>query len=275
VNRISAVVLLAGCNRLLGLDPTLEVAAPLPDAPPPGCAGALFGATTNLSVMTSDGVADPTLVDPLELWLTWRHPAGTAHVASATRTDTTQPFGTPQVASFAITDFDTDPAFTGNRLHVFFISSDAHIYEADRSSLAMPWSAARIVPGIDGEDASMGIDVTANGLAIYFSDVNYHLHTASRATLNENFGPVTDLAPTLAITFPSISPDQLELFYNPHNSSELHRLTRSDPAADFDPASDITIYMHGDDPDISADATTLIYFNQGNLQTAHRDCPSQ
>jgi len=252
----------------------MEVDAPVPPPPPPGCSGARFVSTTDLMVMTTGEIHDPTLLDEHELWFTTHEAGGGYQIASATRTDTTQPFGAPVIGSFVRTQMDTDPAITRDGLHILFMSDDTRVYQADRTARDMPWSVASVVPGIDGESAGRGFDVTPDGLAIYMADAN-GVRTSRRSSPTGTFGPVTMLAAGVMPSFPTISPDELELFFNPvgTNGSELHRITRGDAALDFDIATDELIYQDAQDPDITADAATLVYLHGGQLQTAHRECP--
>jgi hypothetical protein len=61
--RAWALVLLAGCNRLLGLEPTREIdSPPVPDARPDavGCSGSKFADTVSVPILLNDA-ADPDI----------------------------------------------------------------------------------------------------------------------------------------------------------------------------------------------------------------------
>jgi hypothetical protein len=268
------LLLCAGCNRALGLDPTIEVDALVPDAAyvPPGCSGSRFVSTTDVSVMTNGEIDDPTMLDDHEIWFTSHMAGGGYQIASARRTSSDQPFGAPVIGSFKHSANDSDPALTHDGLHLLFVSDDAHVYQTDRAAPDAAWSPASLVPGIDGESAGLGFDITPDGLAIYIASTD-GVHTARRASPIGTFGPVTVLAPPLMMQFPSISPDELELFFNSAGSNELDRITRTDRGLPFDVTTRELVYQSAADADITADSRTLIYMHGGQLQTAHRECP--
>ena len=271
MRRALLLLLCAGCNRALGLDPTTELDAYVA----PGCAGARFVSTTDLTVTTMGEIHDPTLLDQDELWFTYHEAGGPYQIASATRADTTQAFDAPVIGSFVRSDNDTDPAITRDGLHILFITDDARVYQADRPTRTSPWSAAALVPGIDGEGVGVGFDITPDGLVIYMADAA-GIRTARRSYPTGTFGPVTVLAAGLPTAFPTISPDELELFFNPmggDTAGELHRITRTDRTLDFDLATEQVVYQSAVDADITADAQTLVYKHGGDLQAAHRECP--
>ena len=268
------LLLSAGCNRALGLDPAIEIDAPPPDVGyvPPGCAGARFVATTDLGVMTTGEIHDPTMLDDQEIWFTFHSTTTGYQIASATRTASTEPFGAPVLGDVMRSTDDTDPAITYDGLHVLFISDDSRVYQSDRAARGAAWSAPSLVPGIDGESAGLGFDVTPDGLSIYMAST-VGVRTATRSTAIGTFGPVTNLADGVMMQFPSISPDELELFFNLPGTTELHRITRTDRALDFDISKDEIVYQDADDADITADSRTLIYKYGAQLQIAHRECP--
>jgi hypothetical protein len=237
------LVLLAGCNSLLGLAPTREIDSPVvPDARPDavGCAGSRFANTITVAVGGHPSMYDPSQSDdPLEIFFTWATTTSEFKVATATRGALDQPFGMPAIATFGRTPRDGDPAITSDGLHILFMS-DNQVFQTDRATRQSPWSASTIVPGID-QFTVLGIDISLDGLTIYFSD-GWQLFTATRPDVMAPFGNPTKLAVGVNITFPGISPDEREL-------------------------------NNGADPDVSPDSRTLYYIVDGDLTAMHRDCP--
>jgi len=74
------------------------------------------------------------------------------------------------------------------------------------------------------------------------------------------------------VGFPTISPDQLELYYTPPAAMMIHRMTRARPDAPFDASSDQTIFG-GDDGDVAADARTMVLQRNTEIMISTRACP--
>src|SRR5690348_11024316 len=86
---LAVLVAVAGCNRILGLDPTLEVDAYVA----PGCSGARFTGPFPFTSLTADNIFDPSQSeDPLELMVTLRSQLGLFRMQRATRPDTASSF---------------------------------------------------------------------------------------------------------------------------------------------------------------------------------------
>jgi hypothetical protein len=269
MGRALLLLLLAGCNRALGLDPTHP-----PDAPPDavGCSGSRFADTITIALPGGPSVFDPTQSDdPLELYLTWQVTTTEFQISVTTRTDPDQPYGTLAYASFGRSMRDSDPSITQDGLHLLFLSDDYRVYQTDRATRQSPWSAATIVAGIDNWVIMGGFDISLDGLRIYFSDGS-NLRTAQRSDPTAAFDTATDLAKGLDIGFPGISPDERELFYNPSSNKQLHHITRNDRSLDFDLSTDETLLQDAGDPDVSPDSRTLLYDVDGELTAMHRTC---
>jgi hypothetical protein len=273
--RICALLLLAGCNRLLGLEPTREIdSPPVPDARPDavGCSGSSFAGTVAVPIDSGQSIYDPTQTDdPLELYFTWAQTTTDFHIASATRGAVDQSFNMPVVLPFSTTH-NTDPAITADGLHILYLAQNDQVYQADRATRQSMWSAPTVVAGIDNFTVGGGLDISPDGLTIYFSD-GFELRTATRNDPMGPFGTPRVLASGVNATFPGISPDERELFYNPKDSHELRHMTRNDPSLDFDVMTDESLLLNGADPDVSLDSRTLLYDVDGRLTAMHRGCP--
>jgi len=263
-----ALPLLAGCNGLLGLDVTHPYDAP-PDAV--GCSAGRFTGTVRVPIDVGDAIYDPTQSDdPLELYFTWAVNTVDFQIASATRTAPDQTFDMPTVASFSVAH-NTDPSISSDGLHIVFLGPNDQVFQVDRATRQSAWSAATIVAGIDNFTVAGGLDISPDGLTIYFSDM-HQLRTATRSDPLAGFANITELAVGLDVAFPGISPDQRELFYNPGSTHVLHHVTRNSATLDFDPSTDEIILMNAGDPDVSPDSRTLLYDVDGVLTAMHRDC---
>src|SRR5262249_52956492 len=157
-------------------------------------------------------------------------------IASATRTAPEQRLNMLAVASFS-TPGSTDPAITSDGLHILYLNGNHQVYQSDRADRHAMWSAPTIVSGIDSFIAGGGLDISLDGLTIYVSDSS-QLYTATRTDPMGRFGDLTKLAVGRKVSFPGVSPDERELFYNPENTKELRRMTRNDRSLDFDVMTD-------------------------------------
>jgi hypothetical protein len=267
------LVALAGCNGLLGLDPAHE-----PDAfVAPGCSGSRFTGPFELTSLTGPTTWDPSQGDdPLELIVSIQDEAtNLLHINRATRPDTASAY-TLVPLPFTDPSFeDHDPSITAHGARLLFLSNrvdGAHLWEALRDSTGT-FSNPAIVTSVEPFDA--GLDMSIDGLTIYYADTRgnpptYPLFTASRPSLDEPFGsPMMLLAD--GIRWPSISPDQLELYYLAADDTSIHRRVR--PAIDAPFGPDEPVAPGVEDPDVSADARTLLVSNFGQLQYMTRACP--
>jgi hypothetical protein len=75
-----------------------------------------------------------------------------------------------------------------------------------------------------------------------------------------------------AVQYFSVSPDGLEVFYNPVGVSSIERRVRTSLGAMF-PTTGTLILDSGDDPDLAPDGRTLVIGASGTLVTMRRDCP--
>jgi hypothetical protein len=266
------LVAVAGCNSVLGPDETHGYVAP-------GCSGSRFTGPFPLTTITSDdSIWDPSQGDdPLELMVSLQDPnTSLLHINRATRRDTSSAYTLAEVPFSDPMIEDHDPSITAHGGRLLFLSSrvdGAHLWEALRDSNGT-FSQPAIVNSVEAFDT--GFDMSIDGLTIYYADsrgtpTTYPLFTASRPDLASDFGPPTKLLDD-GIQYPSISPDQLELYYHsPASDNSIRRRVR--PALEA-PFGDEEIVAPGvEDPDVSADARTLLMSSYGSLQFMTRDCP--
>jgi len=278
------LMLATGCNRIFGIDQTevYDAAPPPPDAV--GCAGKRFvgpDILTDFSSPVSVFEHDPNeRFDQQELWFSQTEAgvqAADILVSTPRPTGGWNP-GTP--ASFDLPGIDDyDPSLSGDGKRLVFISNrngDPRIWEVTRADLAAPFAGAALVRGLDSYFVN-GLDLTTDGLTLYFSESSGgDLHVAHRPTVDAPFVPEMEagMLRVLAtnVGFPSISPDDRELFYNHDGEPPIFRRVRADSTAVFEPVEE-TLYDSGDDPEISVDGKRLYFGDNGTLDVATRECP--
>jgi len=264
------LVALAGCNDVLDLE---EAHAPVP----PGCSGSRFTGPFDLTTLTGPTTWDPSQGDnPLELIVSIQDDATTLlHINRATRADPTSAYTLAPLPFTDANEEDHDPSITARGTRLLFMSSRVdgpHLWEALRDSSGT-FSNPAIVTSVEPFDA--GLDMSIDGLTIYYADTRgtptvHPLFTASRPSLDAPFGPPRMLLAD-GVTWPSISPDQLELYFVTADNTGVHRLVR--PTIDAPFGNEESVAPGVEDPDVSADARTLLVSNFGQLQFMTRDCP--
>jgi hypothetical protein len=273
--RVIAIVIgVAGCNQVLGIEQTQ-----LPDAPKPiGCSGELF--MNPIAVPGFDGGdseydASPRK-DGLEIWFVKHVTADSEYrIHRATRSSTLEAFTTIEQNRFAPGIRTSDPALTDDGLRLVYLANgNQQAFEVTRPSWGEELGAPVPLAGLGEISGIAGLDISFDGLTLYFSTVSGELWAATRPALDRAFDDRRMLF-TGAI-YPSISPDELELFYNSPadapTSSRLLRRVRESPTAPFDPQEQL-ILDHGVDPEVSPDASTLIYAANGGFMMMQRTCP--
>lgn len=258
------LVLLTGCDKVFStpFDEDGNVDAG-PDAP--SCIAGTFAAPVEVPGMFQLGtLVDPTFASPRELWTVPSVSPQALHVS--TRTSEGEPFDTIEKSLLDTPQSDSDPTFSADGKAIAF-SHDALLYTATRDS-AEPGTPF----GLTMETAiytTYGIDLSADGLLLYFVDPQEQLRMAGRGSYAERFAEAPQVLAT-GVRFPSISADHLELFYM-HTDGAIHRRVRSAMEEVFE--NDQVVFDNAGDPDISVDGTTLVFSRQRRIMTAVRACP--
>lgn len=259
--RVAAVVLgLAGCNWAFGLEATRN-GIPLP----PGCAAHLFAAPQPLPNITG-AVTAPALVGHNELFYV-RRDSGSGEIYRTARasSDVDFPDGAP-VTELNTPGDERDLGFDYTGLDLLFVR-DERLLEATRPTPSDPFSLPIELPELSTESAYNGLALSYDDLTVYYSDAGGNLHSATRPAADQPFATPVMLLPSF--TYPSISPDGLELYGLESGDRMIHRLTRATVA---DPFGNDTILFPGDDPYVSSDAATLVFQLSYNAYTAQRVC---
>jgi hypothetical protein len=271
--RPGVLLLLAGCNQVFGLEQTTYQSA---DARPeaPGCSGSPF---TNPQVVggaaLGNGDFDPsTSEDPTELWFGRGSPQG-FEVLVATRATVDGAFDLAGAYGFNSPQHDADPALSADGLVLIFQSErlgPPRVFEARRDALGRPFGSPAQVVELSATDASKGIDLSFDGLTIYYVDNSFELRAIHRESPGAPFGPPSEIL-AAGVQYPSVSPDGLELFFSRDGVNGIFQRTRPTPEGPFGTQDD-PVTLDGGDPDLAPDARTLYYSNNGVLQVTTRTC---
>jgi hypothetical protein len=258
---------LAGCNQLFGLDETQVIR---PDAPidAPGCAPQLFSSPMKLagSFQPVGNNFDPAFATLLELWFVRRRGGGELDMFTASRTSEQDPFGDARLV-MGLTLGDTSPALSADGLDLVFVRG-SRVYETTRPSVSAAFGPPVLAAGVTAT-ATFGIDLSFDGLTLYYADLTGELYSVTRESRGQPFGAPSVLLAS-NVKWPAVSPDQLELYYDSMDVQQIiHRMTRANVAVPFD--SDQAM-MVGTDPDVSPDSRSLLISNAGEIQISHRTC---
>jgi len=219
--------------------------------------------------------ADPTQRgDRLQAW-TAVFNAGQFNIYSASRTVPTGVFGA-QVDETGINDVgssDQDPSVTADGLRMLFVSNRTGgylLYEASRATPDVLFGAAVQAAGLDAPLAIGSIDLLPDGLTVYM-DLNFSgdLYRSHRPALTAPFDAPVVVAPGCA-GFPSVSTDELELFYV--RSNLMYTRSRATTADSFGPETLMTLVANPGDPEVSADGTELWFTDSLAPVRATRTC---
>jgi Tol biopolymer transport system component len=185
--------------------------------------------------------------------------------------------GAPALAAFDSlgNKRDADPSLTGDGLRLLFVSErngTPEIFEVTRDSIDAEFGMPSAIPAPPADNGYAGLDVSDDGMRLYFCNFEGDLWTAVRTSFSEPFTQRQQLATRLAV-FPSISPDQRELYFNPPGGDKtLWRVVRGSADEAFDFSTAVKLRNEGYDPDLSADGTTMIVGVGGGLSIMQRPC---
>jgi hypothetical protein len=174
------------------------------------------------------------------------------------------------VAAFnLVPGHDFDPALTRDGLVMLFLHDD-QIREVRRTSVEAEFPAVPSTP--QGLQRAGGLDVSPDGLTVYYDD-GERLHVITRASLDSVFTGATELG--FAGRFPSISPDEREIYYNTQDG--IVRRRRASPPEPFGDEEFViegaTGPLDGFDAEISPDNTRLYFAGADTLWFTTRVCP--
>jgi hypothetical protein len=140
----------------------------------------------------------------------------------------------------------------------------------NRAAVGQPWSASDLF--YDGDlnvNVPRAPDISVDDLTLYFEAVNgsgvSNIFTLTRPTPTSEFSnplPVPGLPTTTSLSFPAVSADQLELYFevSVSGSSDIYVARRTNRAESFGPAQkvvEVNSASEEADVEISTDGTTL------------------
>lgn len=262
---------LTGCQLVFELDAT-------PTPPSTERCGPFGAAVTSIEVDGLGGAKfDPQHgATPGELWLSSFF-AGSQDVYHAQLVvepgmylaDPGGPYNTPE-------DREWDPALTADGTLMFFLTTRGgadQIYQVEQIDGVFE-GEANLVAGLP--DGIAGYDLSADGLAVYGSGVDREMFVARRGSRTEPFLPIESLGFTGE--YPSISADELEIYYNDLETGAIVRRTRKSKDASFgaeETPFENGVILMGIDPDLSHDGERLRYASPGggSMFELTRECP--
>lgn len=237
----------------------------------PGCAGAPFDAAQPLDGIVGNADDPSATSDPLELWFARSGIVPTYDIEGARRASTSSAFDTPIDFTENSTASDRDPQLTADGLAIVFLSERDggwHAYEAHRSSAAAAFDApARIE--LPAGSADGGIELSGDGLALYITDATGDLRCATRTTRDAAFGAPSDVLAS-GIQSPTLSADQLELYYGRTDMIGVFRRTRASTTVAFD-RNETLVVADASEPDLAPDSERL-YVKLGSFAVLARSC---
>jgi hypothetical protein len=237
---------------------------------PVSCSTPFLGTPLEISQLAGMVGGDPTIRgDELEMFYVYGLP-GAYRIARAVRASTTSEWMSAGDAPFADpTASETDPAINADGTYVAFISDRGgvgnHVYLAHRT--CDTWEPVVPARGLESLTA-IGIDLSWDALGLYYTIGDSMIYEVHRATTTDAFGTPEQVS--MGGTYPSISSDELELYFA--GAGGVYRATRTAVGTAF--ATPTLVTDSGNDPDVSFDGTGLLFVLTGNVPAwLRRTCP--
>ena len=258
------VVSLAACN-------SSSRGEPGSDGDVPGCAAAEFANPQPLDGVVGNAEDPSATGNPLELWFARSGIVPSYDIAGARRASTSSAFDTPLDFEHNSTASDRDPQLTGDGLAMVFISDRDggwHAYEARRASTSAAFDApARIE--LPAGHVDSGIDLSADGLTLYMADGGGELRAATRSARTMAFTAAGDVLAS-AVQSPTLSPDELELYYTRTDAASTYRRTRASKTSAIDKDERLVV-EDATEPDVVPDSERL-YVKLAGFTLLTRSC---
>ncbi|MBL0220359.1 MAG: hypothetical protein IPQ07_41630 [Myxococcales bacterium] len=200
----------------------------------------------------------------------WAHNNGSWLIERASRSSTTATWGIGATINFGQgTVIDADPSITDDgTLMILRINNAGDPIFVQSKNTGGTWSPVVDVAGLTGIHPS-SLDLSGDGLTLYYNDMANNLHVATRGDLASAF---VDSGGTFGagFSFPTISADGLLMFYS-NGIGGTSRATRPTTTDSFTSVGEeLANYK---DPDLTQDGTTLVVAKDQKIHVATRACP--
>ena len=250
-----------GCGRI-AFDPVGEDAPAATDASPFTPDGG-FGNPVDLGIGDE---ADPQLsADELSLWVTINGASANSSIALRTRPTPRAAFGPPVIeTAFDSPSREVDAAISADHLVLLFEREDGTpVLESRRATATSAWGPP--VPALGLEAVTIrSLDLSPNGLVVYFEAGDGVLQRAERSDRASPFGPPrTVIAPP--VNYMTVSADELQLFGNRQASLTTVWAARAAPGDAFVEQGDFAPMGPCKDPDIGPSDRVLVIRCSGGV----------
>ncbi len=206
-----------------------------------------------------------------------RETLGHWEIYQATRTGTSGPFTSVTKALAHGSDYHVSGAWvSADNLRLYYRSESSlwRLRVSTRASVAAPWPAGIVIPGLESFNKAGTPKLTQDELTIVFDAYNapggmgsWDIWIASRPDTSSPFGNIRNLSEINSSTGegpPYLTPDGLALyFYSTRNgTSQLFRATRDSLSEPFDNLEHLSFFdsAYGvGSPSLSADGLTLFF----------------
>jgi hypothetical protein len=269
-----AVTLVAACGRL-GFDPGAATDAAT-DATPADTVTrcTLFGPFSTPVLVAELNTPEqdwaPSISpDGLTIYFSQRDPINKEELFRGTRASPTQPWTIAPLTELSTADnFEDDPTVSSDGREIFY--GKGTMYRATRASAALPFSPPlSTFSAPAGFESVNGFELSSDDLTLYFTMREIagrsSMFVMKRSAPLDSFGsfvPLLDPDPIGDAGWPTISADELELFFtSDHNGQrDIWTSRRMDAASPFPQATLVTELSSSSsdwDPELSLDGTTL------------------
>lgn len=274
VRAVGLLAILLGCGRL-SFDP-LAAGDGRNDAVTPLCANwGAFGSVQPIAEFAGGIEEFDTALrgDKLEIWFVEQTPVQ-FQIQHGTRASTAAPFS-GMTAELQLNDVNfenQDPNVTQDGLEIYFISTrpgDYAVFHASRASIADSFGVASIPAGLETVFGG-SVAVTDDGSGLYVADAAGAVVRYPRIT-PDSFGAGTPVSAAAPLLWPTISADELEVFYS--TGTALGRMTRDTPSDAFTNPEAVDIGgLDAGDPSLTVDGTELWFERNSGLSRIVRAC---
>jgi hypothetical protein len=236
----------------------------------PGCAGSDFTLGDRLDGVLAGGHDPGATANVRELWFSRTGIVPTYDIATATRSSDTAPFDMQADFAHSSNASDRDPSPSADGLALVFTSDrdgTLRAYESRRASTSDAFGPPVAFP-ISGVDN--GVELSSDGLTLYFSDDRRDLRAVHRTDRNSPFGAASEIL-AQNVERPTLTADELELYYSRSDATNVFRRTRRNATAAFDDDEKLVL-ADAIEPDVTSDGQRLYVVLTGSIWFLARSC---